>query len=212
MGELHYKCIRIVISTETFPHRADSVLVKAGTLKVNNMDSTAQTRTVTKPADIKIHEQYNPYTLNHDISVIRLPTPLNLTYHVWPIPLASRSDVANLFEGLTARASGWGKILDSTNSITNELRFVDLIVEKQDTCKSYYIDGLVTDGVICTNTSGGSTSTCNGDSGGPLALNGRLVGVTSFVSAAGCESGGPGGFTRVTYYLDWIKRNTGLSV
>lgn len=176
------------------------------------MDSTAQTRTVTK-SDIKIHEQYNnPYTLNHDISLIRLRTPFNLTYDVWPIPLASRSDVANLFEGQTGRASGWGKIRDSTNSITNELRFADLIVEKQDTCKSYYVDGLVTDGVICTNTAGGSTSTCNGDSGGPFVVNGSLVGVTSFVSAAGCESGGPDGFTRVTYYMDWIKRNTGMSV
>lgn len=192
--------------------RAIKVDIKAGTLNVNKLDSTAQTRTVTKAADIKIHTEYNPSTLNHDISVIRLTTPLDLNYYVWPIQVASRSDVGNKFEGETGLASGWGKILDSTNKISNELRFVHMIVENHDTCKSYYIAGLVTDGTICTNTAGGLTSTCNGDSGGPLVINNRLVGVTSFVSAAGCESGGPSGFTIVTSYLDWIKRNTGLSV
>lgn len=184
----------------------------AGTLNVNQLDSSAQTRTVNNAADIKIHAQYNPSTLNNDISVIRLATPLTLNYYVWPITLASRSDVGNSFEGLTTVASGWGKISDSTAYITNELRFVNLVVENLQTCKNYYVAGLVTDGVICTNTANGLKSTCNGDSGGPLNYNGRLVGITSFVSARGCQSGGPDGFTRITYYLDWIKQNTGLNV
>ncbi|KAL5292140.1 hypothetical protein ACFFRR_011138 [Megaselia abdita] len=193
--------------------RAKKVTVYAGTLNVNKLDSTAQTKIVTNPADIKIHAKYNPSTLNNDISVIRLPSPLALNNHVWPVPLVSRSEVGNSFEGQKAIASGWGKIADSTNSITNELRFVDLVIENQQTCMSYYIAGLVTDGVVCTNTASGLTSTCNGDSGGPLVSKStrRLIGVTSFVSARGCESGGPAGFTRVTSYLDWIKQYTGLS-
>lgn len=43
-------------------------------------------------------------------------------------------------------------------------------------------------------------------------LNGRQIGIASFVSARGCQSGGPAGFTRVTQYLDWIKQATGLRV
>jgi secreted trypsin-like serine protease len=38
------------------------------------------------------------------------------------------------------------------------------------------------------------------------------VGVTSFVSSAGCESGTPHGFTRLPEYLQWIERNTGLMI
>ena len=50
-----------------------------------------------------------------------------------------------------------------------------------------------------------------GDSGGPLNLDGTTYGVTSFVASAGCESGLPHGFTRVTYFLDWIQANSGVT-
>ncbi|SPP80907.1 blast:Serine proteases 1/2 [Drosophila guanche] len=68
------------------------------------------------------------------------------------------------------------------------------------------------DNMICINTNGGK-STCGGDSGGPLVTHdgNRLVGVTSFGSAAGCQSGAPAVFSRVTGYLDWIRDNTGIS-
>ena len=36
------------------------------------------------------------------------------------------------------------------------------------------------------------------------------VGNVSFGSFAGCEVGLPSGFTRVEYYLDWIKSETGM--
>uniref|UniRef100_T1GZ28 Peptidase S1 domain-containing protein n=1 Tax=Megaselia scalaris TaxID=36166 RepID=T1GZ28_MEGSC len=170
---------------------AKSAWVYAGTLDVNTLDSSAKAIQVTSASSFIIHANYNPNTLNNDIL-----------------------EVGNTFEGQTVTASGWGKISDSTNSITNLLRWTDLTVENQNTCSNYYMAGLVNAGVLCTNTRGGAVSTCNGDSGGPLVLQstGRLIGVTSFVSAAGCQSGGPDGFTRVTYYLDWIKQNTGLDV
>merc|ERR1712158_222821 len=38
------------------------------------------------------------------------------------------------------------------------------------------------------------------------------VGVTSFVSSAGCESGNPHGFSRVAEHLEWIETVTGLSL
>merc|ERR1711978_458145 len=38
------------------------------------------------------------------------------------------------------------------------------------------------------------------------------VGVTSFVSSAGCESGNPHGFSRVAEHLQWIETVTGLSL
>jgi secreted trypsin-like serine protease len=56
-----------------------------------------------------------------------------------------------------------------------------------------------------------------GDSGGPLNYENSsgkymTVGVASFVSSAGCESGLPHGFTRVTEYLDWIESETGIQI
>jgi secreted trypsin-like serine protease len=53
-----------------------------------------------------------------------------------------------------------------------------------------------------------------GDSGGALvdqSGNGYTqIGVVSFVSSAGCASGYPSGYTRVTSHVDWIRSNTGL--
>ena len=53
-----------------------------------------------------------------------------------------------------------------------------------------------------------------GDSGGPLVLqNGNSytqIGIVSFVSDAGCASGYPSGYVRVTSYLSWIGTYAGV--
>ena len=52
-----------------------------------------------------------------------------------------------------------------------------------------------------------------GDSGGPLTVRfnniNMLVGVVSF-GAGLCEIGHPQAYTRVSSYLAWISRNTGI--
>lgn len=51
-----------------------------------------------------------------------------------------------------------------------------------------------------------------GDSGGPLTsqVNGRLVqiGIVSFVAGSGCQRGLPGGYVRISSFLDWIAANS----
>ena len=54
-----------------------------------------------------------------------------------------------------------------------------------------------------------------GDSGGPLSIPGaqyEQIGIVSFGSTLGCESGAPAGFTEVTMYRDWISSVTGIKV
>merc|ERR1712165_634727 len=78
---------------------------------------------------------------------------------------------------------------------------------ENDNCDAYY--GIVKDSQICINAEGGH-GTCNGDSGGPLTFNGVHVGLTSFGSSRGCESGAPDAFTRTSYFRDWIREKTGV--
>ncbi|KAL5292131.1 hypothetical protein ACFFRR_011130 [Megaselia abdita] len=189
---------------------ASEIVVIAGSLNIEQLEDTVQTRTASQ---VIIHPQYELTTLKNDISLIRLSSPLQLTYKVWPVPLVDRSEVNDSFEGEHVIASGWGRTSDA-GPAPSQLRYVDMYVESQAACIGYYGSVTVTDGVICTYTEYGTKSTCQGDSGGPLVskATGHLIGCTSFVSSTGCQSGAPDGFTRITYYLDWIQQTTGLVV
>jgi secreted trypsin-like serine protease len=77
-------------------------------------------------------------------------------------------------------------------------------------CSAVYGTTTVNANSICTGVVNGH-GTCNGDSGGPLFYNGATHGVTSFVASAGCQSGLPDGFARVTGFLGWIAGISGVT-
>jgi secreted trypsin-like serine protease len=112
-----------------------------------------------------------------------------------------------------ALVSGWGRPSDSSSGISEVLRYVDdRRVLSQEECENYW--GNLNDGVVCIDTTDGGGS-CNGDSGGPLSIPGaqyEQIGIVSFGSTLGCESGAPAGFTEVTMYRDWISSVTGIKV
>ena len=47
-----------------------------------------------------------------------------------------------------------------------------------------------------------------GDSGGPLVVNGLQEGIASWVVP--CAVGYPDAFTRVSYFREWIRQNSGV--
>ncbi|KAL0111983.1 hypothetical protein PUN28_013307 [Cardiocondyla obscurior] len=59
---------------------------------------------------------------------------------------------------------------------------------------------------VCAYDPSVEKGSCHGDSGGPLTVGGKLVGLVSW--ANGCASTSyPTVYTRVVSYLDWIKVN-----
>ena len=65
------------------------------------------------------------------------------------------------------------------------------------------------EGILCAFSRDGTTSVCNGDSGGPLIARQNdtifQVGLMSF--GRQCQSNPyPSGFTRISYYYDWIQQ------
>ncbi|XP_037817054.1 serine protease 1-like [Lucilia sericata] len=153
------------------------------------------------------HAHYDPYTFNNDISLIRIPA-VTYTDEIQPIKLPAVSKSYPTYAGTTAIASGWGKTYDSGWTVWM-LNYADLPVISNAECAQTY-GSIITDTLLCVSTPDG-TSTCQGDSGGPLVSDSELIGVTSFVSSAGCQAGYPSGFARVTTYLEWIKSHTGIS-
>merc|ERR1711988_338299 len=157
------------------------------------------------------HENWDTSDLSNDIALIELPSPITFNDYSKPSCLPAPGDEAAVGDELSV--IGWGRPSDSAGGISPVLRMVhDIPVMSNRQCNNYY--GIVGDGVVCIDTTGGRGS-CNGDSGGPLIdeispKKWKQVGVVSFGSTAGCEVGAPAGFTRTEYYLDWINSNAAI--
>ncbi|XP_017012400.2 brachyurin-like [Drosophila takahashii] len=161
--------------------------------------------------NVIVHKDYNATLISDDISLIKLPVPIDFNDYIQPAKLPVKGETYSTYEDETALASGWGKISDSATAVTDKLQFIEVPIMANTPCNRWFL-GLVADTNICIKTTGG-TSTCNGDSGGPLVLadgSNTLIGATSFGISLGCEVGWPGVFTRITSYLDWIEENSGV--
>ncbi|XP_063699080.1 collagenase-like [Culicoides brevitarsis] len=161
------------------------------------------------------HRRYNPSNLNNDICLIFLPRSLSFSNTIKPIALPRYSQQSQSFEGARATVSGHGKTSDSSSS-SNRLMFTSVQVINNSQCARTYGSSVIRDFTLCVvGADNKRQSSCQGDSGGPLITNSNgeniQIGVVSFGSGKGCETGDPAGYVRVTSYLDWIKQNSGVS-
>jgi secreted trypsin-like serine protease len=108
-------------------------------------------------------------------------------------------------------------LVTANPSLSDELKFVDLNIITNTECAQYFGPFGITANMLCADTNGGSLATCNGDSGGPLVVTESdglptEVGIVSFGTSLGCESGYPEVYARVTRYLDWLETNAGVTI
>ncbi|CAG4952866.1 unnamed protein product [Colias eurytheme] len=159
---------------------------------------------------ILVHPQWIPALARNDVAVLYLPQSVQFSANIAPVALPTSADGANSFAGSSAIASGFGLTSDG-GSITQSqsLNHVRLNVITNQLCSIGY-PFVIQDNHICTSSIGGN-SVCRGDSGGPLVIerNGQrvLIGVTSFGSTAGCASGVPAVYSRVTSFLNFINQS-----
>lgn len=145
---------------------------------------------------------------------LTLSFPLSFPERIHPIQLPKRHYEYRNFKNKLGIASGWGRYATGVHAISNVLRYVQLQIIDDRSCKRNF--PLSFRGTNICTSGRNSRSTCNGDSGGPLVLQRRhskkrvLVGITSFGSIYGCDRGYPAAFTKVASYLDWISDETGV--
>ncbi|XP_050306278.1 transmembrane protease serine 9-like [Anthonomus grandis grandis] len=153
--------------------------------------------------DVVVYPGWHRPTLLHDIGLVRLKEPVELTdkYNVISLP----EDDSHDYLGNISLVTGWGRPIEDVPGISPVLNQLYSTIMSNYACRLAYL-GSIEDSNICMSSYVGR-ATCSGDSGGPLVVDGIQVGVVSFGSGWGCAQGYPSVFARVTYYLDWIKAN-----
>ena len=105
---------------------------------------------------------------------------------------------------------GYGKTEEDISKKERMLKVGLIYVISQKQCSSIY-GSFIRESNICANDPTASIGACKGDSGGPLACLDEnkneyvLRGVTSFGSPNCGDRDTPEVWTRITWYLDWIK-------
>jgi len=201
-----------------------SVRIGEWDTKTNNPDcETLQNEQVCNepildvPVEEKIvHEDYQPNSKNqhNDIALLRLARYVTYTDFVRPICLPVESALRNSNEnGKRFVVAGWGKT-EHVSTATKKLK-VDIDAYTNAKCQQVYqrSNNLIVDGQICAGGEAGRDS-CNGDSGGPLMREYAggipywyLTGVVSYGPKNCGTPDIPGVYTRVSKYIDWIKKN-----
>ena len=159
------------------------------------------------------HPQYDDFTLENDIALLRLASPLNLdSASKSPIALPYVQPPATWPAANTpATVSGWGNTSTNSNNYPNDLMAaeVDVLTDPADSqCGSYSTYDYLPESMLCAAEMTYERDSCQGDSGGPLAVNvaGKwtLAGIVSW--GFGCADPlYPGVYTRVTKYLGWLE-------
>ena len=169
-------------------------------------DECVQTRTVVRTIN---HPQYNDRTVEHDISLLELDSPVDYA------PIALNKGGADLeAAGTPVTVSGWGTT-SSGGWSPDTARKVEVPIYSDAGCREAYGSGSITSGMICAGLKEGGKDSCQGDSGGPLFYNPpnnepqKLVGVVSWGQGCAFE-GYPGVYTRVSSYISWICQNSGV--
>ncbi|CAM2100774.1 unnamed protein product [Caretta caretta] len=147
------------------------------------------------------HPQYNSYTTNNDIALIKLATAVKLGSTVAPVCLAATGEQYQ--SGQRCVTTGWGKTRYNALSTPSKLQQTALPLLTNEECKKYW-NGDILDSMICAGAAG--SSSCMGDSGGPLVCqeNGvwHLVGIVSWGSSR-CATTMPGVYARVSLLRAW---------
>jgi len=151
---------------------------------------------------IKIHQHYQPSTIDNDISTFILESPLRFNERVAPVRLPT--DVTEVKENTACFVSGWGTTSEG-GGISHELLYVEVPTVATDKCKESYGVDEITASMICAGEEAGGKDSCQGDSGGPMIAKDTKVftGITSW--GYGCARPGyPGVYTNVQRFVDWI--------
>ncbi|XP_053948633.1 transmembrane protease serine 9 isoform X2 [Anastrepha ludens] len=150
-------------------------------------------------SEIRLHEGYSATIAIHDIALLKLAQPL-------PTDIVKLAGGVNLTEIAQTKPPlllvGWG--LNATNgALQQQLQKVTLHLLAPAECRQRTQSLLHSTNLCASASNGAKQGQCSGDSGGPLLLNKKQIGIVSW-SLKPCGAY-PGIFTNVACYAKWIS-------
>nr|XP_027793443.1 atrial natriuretic peptide-converting enzyme [Marmota flaviventris] len=173
---------------------------------INNLDHPSaftQTRFV---KTIVLHPRYSRAVVDYDISIVELSEDIHETSYVRPVCLPSPEQ--SLEPDTYCYITGWGHM---GNKMPFKLQEGEVRIISLEQCQSYFDMKTITNRMICAGYESGTVDSCMGDSGGPLVCEqsgGRwtLFGLTSWGSVCFSKVLGPGVYSNVSYFVEWIEK------
>ncbi|NXO42382.1 TMPS9 protease, partial [Locustella ochotensis] len=156
------------------------------------------------------HPFYNIYSLDYDVALLELSTPVTFSRTIRPICLPDNSHVFH--EGARCFITGWGSTKEG-GLMSKHLQKAAVNMIGDQACKKFY-PVQISSRMLCAGFPQGTVDSCSGDAGGPLACkepSGKwfLAGITSW--GYGCARPYfPGVYTKVTAVQSWIVQNLKL--
>jgi V8-like Glu-specific endopeptidase len=172
----------------------NAITVRAGIQNLSEED-TGQTLSV---ATITVHPDFNTDTLENDIAILTLATPVNPSSTTGLCCVSYNTSLPTI--GQHAVVIGWGYTKEEGTSSDDLLQAVTKIQAPSSICNITSPDSQ-----FCAGYNG--TDVCQGDSGGPL-----MIVVNNAWTCAGIVSYGPScheqtAFSRIAAFKDFIFDN-----
>ncbi|XP_058457231.1 collagenase-like [Malaya genurostris] len=208
---------RYILTSASCINGIQSAVAVLGGLFINDSTEPGQYRmTVT---EFIVHSGYEEDSENFDVALVVLPSPVTISERIAPVRLPNRRQVEASFERQQGTFMGWGRFGNGTSN-SEELRFGRSQVITNLACRISLVTSTILDEHICTagtDDDAGNGSPCQGDSGAPLTIVDAdgittQIGVFSFHSTLGCNSGRAAVFTRMSAYLNWIEENSDVVI
>ncbi|KAK2491491.1 hypothetical protein MC885_000541, partial [Smutsia gigantea] len=173
---------------------------------INNLDHPSTFMQMRLVKTIILHPRYSRAVVDYDISIVELSEDIKETSYVRPVCLPSMEQ--SLEPDTYCYITGWGHM---GNKMPFKLQEGEVRIISLEQCQSYFDMKTITTRMICAGYESGTVDSCMGDSGGPLVCERpggqwTLFGLTSWGSVCFSKVLGPGVYSNVSYFVEWIER------
>ncbi|XP_054611716.1 uncharacterized protein LOC129169362 isoform X2 [Dunckerocampus dactyliophorus] len=179
-----------------------SVSLGRQNLQGNNPNEVS--RTVDR---IILHPNFDSFSFNNDIALLRLSSAVAFTDYIRPVCLAASS--SEFHNGTDSWVTGWGTVQEGVlPPFPQTLQEVEVPVLGNRQCNCLNGVGSVTDNMICAGVLEGGKDACQGDSGGPMVSQQDSIWIQSGIVSFGFGCARPylpGVYARVSRYQSWIN-------